>query len=77
VNYCIGGCGYWDDFRNPGPTWSEYVLEPLHPGATIAGIERPDREVCSLPACEGSSSIRKLTTSGCWQNNDYTGLDSQ
>ena len=19
VNYCQGGCAYWDDFRNPGP----------------------------------------------------------
>ena len=69
VTYCPGGCGYWDDFRNPGYTWSTGVLTDLKPGQIIDGIERPDRLICTsdIGTCVGAS-IRVLWTSGCWQN---------
>lgn len=67
VNYCLGGCGYWDDYRNPGPKLDGYSLNDLQAGSTIDGISRPNREVC-VSSCAGSSS-RSLDTSGCWQNN--------
>ncbi len=67
VNYCQGGCGYWDDYRNPGLTLDNAQVQPLQPGETINGIKRPDREICSVSSCKGSGS-RLLTTSGCWQN---------
>ena len=67
LNFCPGGCGYWDDYRNPGPTLTDAQVKPLRKGEKVDGIVRPDRTIC-LPACEGSSS-RKLTTSGCWQNS--------
>lgn len=66
VNYCQGGCGYWDDFRNPGPSLSAYKLYDLQKGVTVDGIERPDRDIC-VSSCEGSGD-RVLGTSGCWQN---------
>ncbi len=70
VDYCQGGCGYWDDFRNNnnGITISRARIYDLQPGANIDGIDRPDREICSQPECKGSRS-RILTTAGCWQNN--------
>lgn len=68
VNYCQGGCGYWDDFRNPGPKLDSYTIRDLQPGNTIDGITRPDREVCRV-SCDGSGS-RVLTTAGCWQNKE-------
>ena len=67
VRFCIGGCGYWDDFRNPGPELRNPQLHPLNKGKTIDGIERPKREICSLATCEGSD-YRTLTESGCWQD---------
>ena len=67
VRFCIGGCGYWDDFRNPGPELRNPQLHPLQEGQVIDGIERPVRTICSLATCEGSDS-RKLTESGCWQD---------
>jgi len=68
VNYCQGGCGYWDDFRNPGPVIRDVQPQPLRPGETIDGIQRPSSDVCSQPKCKGAST-RLLTTAGCWQNN--------
>ena len=68
VNYCQGGCGYWDDFRNPGPELSSLQLHNLEAGQTIDGITRPGSgSVCGLSSCKGSGS-RLLTESGCWQN---------
>ena len=69
VTYCPGGCGYWNDYRNPGPTWSTGVLTDLKPGQTIDGIERPNRPICTsdIGTCEGAS-VRVMWTSGCWQN---------
>ena len=69
VTYCPGGCGYWDDFRNPGPTWSNGVLTDLEPGKTIDGIGRPNRKICTsdIGTCHGAHT-RVLWTSGCWQN---------
>lgn len=67
VRFCIGGCGYWDDFRNPGPELRNPQLYPLQEGQTIDGITRPDREVCNLATCEGSD-YRNLFESGCWQD---------
>ena len=67
VRYCIGKCGYWDDFRNPGPELRNPQLYPLQEGQNIDGITRPDREVCGLGTCEGSDH-RSLTESGCWQD---------
>ena len=68
VEYCIGGCGYWDDFRNPGLELRHGNLQPLNPGQTIDSIRRPDSTVCGIPSCEGARS-RRFKTSGCWQNN--------
>ena len=68
VNYCQGGCGYWDDFRNPGPELGALQLRPLMAGQTIDGIGRPGTgSVCGVSSCKGSGS-RLLTESGCWQN---------
>ena len=67
VNYCQGGCGYWDDFRNPGPELRNGRFQPLNPGQVIDGIERPNREVCGIGSCKGAST-RDLNTAGCWQN---------
>ena len=70
VSYCAGGCGYWDDFRNPGETLSSGTLTDLQKGQTIDGIARPDREICEsdLGTCHGAHN-RVLHTSGCWQDN--------
>ncbi len=70
VRFCIGGCGYWDDFRNPKNSDDELTTPQLHPlqkGQNIDGITRPDREICGLATCEGSDS-RSLLESGCWQD---------
>ena len=67
VTFCPGGCGYWDDFRNPGPELRDVQLYPLMEGQVVDGIKRPDRDVCGIGTCEGSS-FRNLFTSGCWQN---------
>lgn len=67
VNYCQGGCGYWDDFRNPGPKLARYNMHELKPGDKIDGISRPNRDIC-VKSCDGSGA-RLLTISGCWQNN--------
>ena len=66
VNYCQGGCGYWDDFRNPGPEMNNYRLLDLQPGKIIYGIRRPNRSPCGA-YCKGLNA-RLLTLSGCWQN---------
>ena len=66
VKYCQGGCGYWDDYRNPGPQFSAYRLVQLQPGQTIDGIKRPDRDIC-VKSCKGAST-RALTTAGCWKD---------
>ena len=68
VNYCQVGCGYWDDFRNPGPVLRDVQPQPLRQGETIDGIQHPSSDVCSQPKCKGAS-IRLLTTAGYWQNN--------
>ena len=68
VEFCKGGCGYWDDFRNPGLELRSGNLQPLNPGQTIDGIFRPDSRVCGIPSCEGARH-RRLKTSGCWQND--------
>ena len=67
VRFCIGGCGYWDDFRNPGPELRNPQLHPLQKGQNIDGITRPVREICGLGTCEGAD-YRSLTESGCWQD---------
>ena len=68
VNYCQGGCGYWDDFRNPGPELNALQLRPLMAGQTTDGIRRPGSgSVCGVSSCKGSSH-RVLHESGCWQN---------
>ena len=68
VEFCIGGCGYWDDFRNPGLELRSGNLQPLRPGQSIDGIWRPNSRVCDIPSCEGAG-YRSLKTSGCWQND--------
>ncbi len=68
VNYCQGGCGYWDDFRNPGPTLRDVQVMDLQPGKTISGLKRADGYTCTQATCKGTRS-RLLTTSGCWQNS--------
>ena len=69
VTFCPGGCGYWDDYRNPGYTWSTGVLTDLKPGQTIDGIERPDPQICTsdIGTCCGFNT-RNMLTSGCWQD---------
>ena len=66
AKYCQGGCGYWDDFRNPGPQLAKYKLYDLQKGKLIHGIKRPNRAIC-LNSCKGAKG-RALTTAGCWQN---------
>jgi hypothetical protein len=46
VNYCQGGCGYWDDFRNPGPELRNARIYPLRKGQSVDGLVRPNRAVC-------------------------------
>ena len=68
VKYCQGGCGYWDDFRNPGPELDALQLRPLMAGQIIDGMGRPtSSSVCGGSSCKGSR-YRLLTESGCWQN---------
>lgn len=67
VRFCIGGCLYWDDFRNPGPELRDATLHPLNEGQVIDGINRPDRKVCGIGTCEGSDK-RFPADSGCWQD---------
>ena len=70
VNYCVGGCPYWDDYRNPaGPDDSldSPVLHPLRRGQTIDGIKRRDSNVCDDGTCAGAD-YRSLFESGCWQD---------
>eukprot|EP00656_Telonema_subtile_P014184 TRINITY_DN17235_c0_g1_i1.p1 TRINITY_DN17235_c0_g1~~TRINITY_DN17235_c0_g1_i1.p1 ORF type:complete len:263 (-),score=40.56 TRINITY_DN17235_c0_g1_i1:35-823(-) len=69
VGYCGGGCGYWDDFRNPGRALNSPTLIPLHAGQTIDGIKRRGNEDICQTDCKGSHH-RPLTTSGCWQHQD-------
>ena len=68
VRYCPGGCGYWDDFRNPGPELRNPTLLPLMAGETIDGLERRDQQICGIGDCEGDD-YRNLFKSGCWQND--------
>ena len=51
-----------------GPDLRDVQPQPLRPGETIDGIQRPSSDVCSEPKCEGPP-FRLLTESGCWQNN--------
>lgn len=69
ADYCPGGCGYWNDFRNhnSNSVKSDTVAYDLLPGQTINGITRPDREICT-DDCEGRDA-RLVGTSGCWQNH--------
>ena len=73
ADYCMGGCGYWDDFRNDtyGIQWKPTNLIPLDEAKNIAGPigdRVKNEDYCDIPSCEGSSD-RVLTTAGCWQNN--------
>ena len=69
-DYCIGGCGYWDDFRNPLTDTYKFTSK------TLLHIDSPDqsvrktnkRDYCNASTCKGAS-VRVLTTSGCWQND--------
>jgi len=69
---CFGGCGYWDDFRNPGKKWIPTNIKPLSDAAKVAGQigkRVSNEDYCgNLEKCKGSSN-RLLSTSGCWQNN--------
>ena len=67
VHYCQGGCGYWDDFRNPGLVLRNGRLYSLRPGEVVEGITRPNRQICVTHSCEGANT-RDLNTAGCWQN---------
>lgn len=70
VNYCQGGCLYWDDFRNPGPALRNANIYPLRIGQTVDGIKRPSGDktkVCSIGTCEGASH-RAPASAGCWKN---------
>ena len=64
---CQGGCGYWDDFRNPGPELRNARIYPLRKGQTVDGLMRPNRPVCGIGTCDGVSH-RALASSGCWKN---------
>jgi len=71
--YCMGGCGYWDDFRNDsyGIQWKPTNLKPLEDAKTIdgpIGDRVKNEDYCDISACAGSSA-RILGTAGCWQNN--------
>jgi hypothetical protein len=72
-NYCQGGCGYWDDFRNDdhGIHWKPTNLRPLAEAKAIPGPigDRVDNEdYCFSEACKGHD-WRALEDAGCWQNN--------
>jgi hypothetical protein len=73
ADYCQGGCGYWDDFRNDinGIQWKPTNLIPLDEAKKIEGSigdRVKNEDYADLEACEGSFD-RVLTTAGCWQNN--------
>lgn len=74
VNYCSGGCGYWEDFRNPGETVTDYVLHGHPAGLTLDGLSRPRADPCG-PDCDGAG-FRAVGTSGCWQNRVSIGSNS-
>lgn len=72
-DYCMGGCGYWDDFRNDkkGVRWKPTNLRPLNEAKRIPGAigkRVKNEDYCAKGACKGKKA-RVLTTSGCWQNN--------
>eukprot|EP00929_Paragymnodinium_shiwhaense_P054698 TRINITY_DN27420_c0_g1_i1.p1 TRINITY_DN27420_c0_g1~~TRINITY_DN27420_c0_g1_i1.p1 ORF type:complete len:446 (-),score=39.45 TRINITY_DN27420_c0_g1_i1:382-1644(-) len=67
VHYCQGGCMYWDDYRNPGPT-VDPTLHPLMPGKTIDGITRRGKESFDKSSCKGKGH-RSPASAGCWQND--------
>lgn len=70
VNYCQGGCLYWDDFRNPGRKVHHLHVKDLKRGEIIDGVERPKRVIC-VDDCYGSADRISLVTktNGCWQND--------
>lgn len=69
---CWGGCGIWDDFRNPGPRIHHLHVMDLKPGKVIDGLKRKDESICLSP-CGGQNFDlgrgKPVGTSGCWQNN--------
>ena len=67
VNYCQGGCGYWDDFRNPGLELRNARIYPLKKGQRVDGLLRPNKPVCGIGTCDGVSH-RALASAGCWKN---------
>ena len=68
-DYCPGGCGYWDDFRNPSGNKYKFT------STTLLHIDSPDvsvrktggRDYCTSATCTGADA-RLLTSSGCWQD---------
>lgn len=75
--YCQGGCGYWDDFRNDtnGIQWRPTNLVPLREAGPM-GDRVQNQDYRNLAACNGSSD-RVLTTAGCWQNDFHLWPTSQ
>ena len=67
VNYCQGGCAYWDDFRNPGAELRDARIYPLKRGQIVEGSKRPDRQVCGIGTCKGVSH-RAPAHAGCWKD---------
>ena len=67
VNYCQGGCTYWDDFRNPGLELRNARIYPLRKGQTVNGIEHPNRAACGIGTCEGVGYCAPASA-GCWKN---------
>jgi len=76
-NSCVGGCGYWEDFRNPGSKgkiWSPHNIR--HISTITSGNSNVSSRVSGekyfankkLNKCNGSSG-RLVGTSGCWRNN--------
>jgi len=75
ADYCAGGCGYWEDFRNDkdegGIQWKPTNLIPLDEAKKIVGPigdRVKNEDYCDIAECEGADA-RLVGTSGCWQNN--------
>jgi len=73
-DYCAGGCGYWEDFRNDqGTTWMPTNIKHINeiePGHVKDAIMRQNYywDSAEKHSCKGPDA-RLVTTSGCWRNN--------
>ena len=70
VDTCVGGCGYWENMRNPsGNRYKFTSTHLLHMDTPVSSLRKKggSRNYCNYKTCDGKR-FRALTTSGCWQN---------